>query len=209
MKFTNYKNLKTFQWLHKYFENNGGSYCRKISDCVKSRLRWSDVDMMRAMITVLNPQRWERLLSQNDDSLDKINILVRKFETPLTGAGAIVDDIQTQFVAMIGFACRYIAIHTLHYRSVWWRLFNSPQKKYWGSVLVLAELLFSLRVSNAKVERVFSTANLIKTEKRTVFALVINCDAVSVVDFTPDEAIQIWWDDKVRRPNQKPRKQYK
>ena len=50
--------------------------------------------MMRAMITVLNPQGWEKLLSQNDDSLDKINILVRKFETPLTAAGAIVDDIQ-------------------------------------------------------------------------------------------------------------------
>ena len=117
---------------------------------------------------------------------------------------------------MIEFACGYIAIHTLHYQSVWWRLFNSPQKKDWGSVLVLAELLFSLPVSNAKVERVFSTANVIKTEQRTVLAnsslddlLVINCDAVSVVDFTPDEAIQIWWDDKVRRPNQKPRKQYK
>ena len=37
----------------------------------------------------------------------------------------------------------------------------------------------------------------------------INCDAVSVADFIPDEAIQLWWDDKVRRPNQKPRKQYK
>ena len=86
--------LKNFSVATQYLENNGDSYCRKISDCVKSRLKWSDVDMMRAMITVLNPQGWEKLLSQNDDSLDKINILVRKFETPLTGVGAIVDDIQ-------------------------------------------------------------------------------------------------------------------
>ena len=117
---------------------------------------------------------------------------------------------------MIKFACEFIAIHTLHYQSVRWRLFNSPQKKDWGSVLVLAELLFSLPVSNAKVEHVFSTANVIKTDKRTVLAnsllddlLSINCDAVSVADFPPDEAIQIWWDDKVRCPNQKPQKQYK
>ena len=60
--------------------------------------------MMRAMIVILNPQGWEKLLSQNDDSLDEINTLIRKFETPLMGAGAIVDDIQKQFVVMIEFA---------------------------------------------------------------------------------------------------------
>ena len=70
-------------------------------------------------------------------------------------------------------ACEYIAIHTLHYQSVWWRLFNSPQKKDWGSVLVLVELLFSLPASNAKVERIFSAANVIKTEKRTVLDWMI------------------------------------
>jgi len=77
---------------------------------------------------------------------------------------------------MIKFACEFIAIHMLHYQSVWWRLFNSPQKKDWGSVLVLAELLFSLPVSNAKVEHVFSTANVIKTDKRTVLvnSLLVN-----------------------------------
>ena len=82
----------------------------------------------------------------------------------------LLNDIQKQFVVMIEFACEYIATHMLHYQSVWWRLLNSPQKKDWGSVLVLAELLFSLPVSNVKVQRVFSTANVIKTEKRTALA---------------------------------------
>ena len=207
--------LKGFTSATQYFENNGATYCRNVSDCVKSRLKWSDVDMMRSMIAVLNPQGWEKLMN-DDDSLDEINIIIQKFEIPLKGAGANVDDILQEFAAMIEFACEYIAIHTLHYQSVWWRLFNSPQKKDWVSALLLVELLFSLPASNAKVERVFSAANIIKTEKRTVLAnsslddlLEINCDAVSVADYIPDKAIQLWWDDKVRRPNQKPRKKYR
>ena len=98
------QDIKSFSVATQYFKNNGDSYCRKVSDCVKSRLRWSDIEMMRAMIVILNPQGWEKLLSQNDDSLDEINTLIRKFETPLMGAGAIVDDIQKQFVVMIEFA---------------------------------------------------------------------------------------------------------
>jgi len=69
---------------------------------------------------------------------------------------------------------------------------------------------FSLPASNAKVERVFSTAN-IKTEKRTVLTnsslndlFEISCDAVSVTDYNPERAIQLWWDDKIEYPNQKP-----
>ena len=35
----------------------------------------------------------------------------------------------------------------------------------------------------------------------------INCDAVSVADYNPDRAIQLWWDNKVRHPNQKTTKE--
>ena len=61
-----------------------------------------------------------------------------------------------------------------------------------------------------------STANVIKTEKHTVLAssslndlLEINSDAVGVSNYSPDKAIQLWWDNKLRHPNQKPRKNYK
>ena len=32
--------------------------------------------MMRAVIVILNPQGWEKLLSQNDNSLDEINTVI-------------------------------------------------------------------------------------------------------------------------------------
>lgn len=71
------------------------------------------------------------------------------------------------------------------------------------NILVLAELLFSLPTSNGKLERVFSQLNVIKTEKRTLLS------NESLDDLLPDSAIDIWWKEKVRQPNQRGRKNYK
>ena len=59
--------LKNFSAAKQYFENNGNNYCKKASDCVKSRLKWSDIDMMRSMIAVLNLQGWEKLMNDGFD----------------------------------------------------------------------------------------------------------------------------------------------
>ena len=83
-------------------------------------------------------------------------------------------------------------------------------------MLILGQLLFSLPVSNGKVERVFSQLNLIKSNKRaslgndTLIDLVtLNADKVELHDFSPDAAINLWWEAKTRKPDQCPRKQYK
>ena len=39
--------------------------------------------------------------------------------------------------------------------------------------------------------------------------LAINVEKVCVEDFNPDDSIDIWWKAKVRRPNQKERKEYR
>ena len=99
---------------------------------------------------------------------------------------------------------------------MWWKLFHSPKASGWTNVLTLAQLLFSLPVSNGKLERVFSTMKLIKAEKRSSMSnetlddlLAINIDGVSVEDFDADHSIILWWKSKTRRPNQQPRKTYK
>ena len=38
--------------------------------------------------------------------------------------------------------------------------------------------------------------------------LVLNTDLVHLKDFNPDRSISLWWNDKVSRPNQRPRKEY-
>ena len=53
------------------------------------------------------------------------------------------------------YAINFISVSTLDCSSVWWRLFHCPSKTEWANALMLVELLFSLPVSNGKVERIF------------------------------------------------------
>ncbi len=82
----------------------------------------------------------------------------------------------------------------------------------WTNIRTLVELLFSLPASNGKLERVFSQMNVIKTNKRSLLTnddlLLLSVDSVPLKDFCPDAAIDLWWKDKLRRPNQKKRKEY-
>ena len=117
---------------------------------------------------------------------------------------------------MMDYAIHFISLLTLDYRSAWWRLFNAPSKSDWQNALLLVKLLFSLSTSNGTVERVFSLSNVIKTDKRSLLSgesfddlLLLNTDKVPLTSFVADQAIDLWWADKIRRPNQRPRKKYK
>ena len=117
---------------------------------------------------------------------------------------------------MISYAIQYIALAVLDYKSIWWRVFHAPNCSEWANVLVLAELLFSLPVSNGKLERVFSLLGTIKLDKRTQLSnetlddlLLFNLDKLPLEKFNPNPGINFWWSAKARRPSQKARKQYK
>ena len=114
------------------------------------------------------------------------------------------------------YATKYISLSTLDYRAVWWRLFHSPDASEWVNILILIELLFSLPVSNGVVERVFSQMNVIKVKKRALLCndtlddlLTISTANIALNDFNPNEPIDLWWKDKIRRPKQNARKKYK
>ena len=81
----------------------------------------------------------------------------------------------------------------------------------WVDALNLIELLFSLPVSNGMVERVFSQMNVIKGKRRSLLAndtlddlLSISAANIPLCHFDP-----IWWNNKVRHPNQNAQKQYR
>ena len=57
---------------------------------------------------------------------------------------------------------------------------------------------------------------IVKTKKRSLLSnealddlLTITSARMPLKEFSPDEAIDLWWSDRVRRPNQKPRKPYR
>ena len=85
----------------------------------------------------------------------------------------------------------YISLSNMDYQSVWWRLFHSPNSLEWSNVLTLTKLLFSLPVSDGKVECIFSQVNLIKTTKRSSLCnqtldnlVMINTAGIPLGDFS-------------------------
>ena len=139
-----------------------------------------------------------------------------KFTIPLQGAQANCDKIQEEMQSLLQYAVHFISLSTLDYRAVWWRLFNTPSSSEWSNALILVELLLSLPASIGKLDRVFSQLNVVKTNKRTSLTnkslddlLLLTSDSVPLKNFCPDDAIDLWWKDKVRRPHQRSRKWYK
>ena len=161
--------VKCYVTADEYFVAHYKDYCKGVSQCIKSRLEWSDLELTRDIIVVLNTQGWEKLLEESNP-LDEVLRLVTRFKVPLPEAEAETGEIHREFTEMMDYAANFISLSTLEYRSVWWRLFNAPTKCDWRSTLLLVQLLFSLPASNGTVERVFSLSNIIKTYRRSLLS---------------------------------------
>lgn len=77
---------------------------------------------------------------------------------------------------------------------------------------MLSELLFSLPFTTSGVERTFSKLKVIKTDRRTSLhtstlddLLEINVEGPPLENFSPAAAVDLWWADCMRRPNQSSR----
>ena len=173
-------------------------FCAKVKECLRSRMAWSDQQVIRDIISVLATQGWEKLLEEKTP-LDSLDRLVERFAIPLQGALADCSKIKEEFESVLQYAVQYISLSTMDYRAVWWRIFNAPTASEWSSVLILVELLFSLPASNGKLERVFSQMNVIKTNKRSSLTdeslddlLLLTTDGAPLKDFCSDAAIDLW-----------------
>ena len=100
---------------------------------------------------------------------------------------------------MLLYATQFLTLSMQDYRVVWWRLFHCPNSPNWSNILTLGQLLFTLPVSNRKLERIFSVLKLIKVDKRASlgndtlnYLLALNTDSDSLKDFDPDSSIQLW-----------------
>ena len=100
----------------------------------------------------------------------------------------------------------YLDLVQEDYRTIWWKLFNAANVNRWGNVLSLIELLFCIPMSNGRVERVFSTVKLIKSDRRsrlsedTLDHLVrIAVDGPPLAQWDATDAVHLWWRSKQRR----------
>ena len=85
---------------------------------------------MRDVIFFFSSHRWEKLVKEGGD-MAAIDRLVRRFSTPLQASQVDTNVIKAEFSDMIAYGVQYIALSTLDYHSVWWRL-SIPQARLNG-----------------------------------------------------------------------------
>ena len=207
--------VKQFDEAVSYYTKNHEEFCTQVSECLRSRVEWSDQEVIRDIISVLAVQGWEKIL-QEETPLEFVSRLVDRFAAPLQGVQTDILNIQREFDSLMQYAVQFISLATMDYRAVWWRIFHAPTASEWSNALNLVQLLFSLPASNGKLERIFSQMNVIKTNKRSVLSneslddlLLLSIEGPPMKEFSPDAAIDLWWKEKLRRPHQNPRRKYK
>ncbi len=132
---------------------------------MKSRLEWSNVEMLRSFL-----YSWIRVENEDSeyDDLSEIYAAVEYITSNFREAFNInIASIQDEIEEAIDYARKYLSIQSESYQKIWYKLHISPEAVKWPNVLVLAELLFSLPFSNGRVERIFSSMKIIKTDRRT------------------------------------------
>ena len=70
--------LKHFSEAVRLYTSRCEDYCRQVSQRIKSRLSWSDLDLARDIIFMLSTHGWERALKEdNDDNEDRQQFFTR------------------------------------------------------------------------------------------------------------------------------------
>ena len=78
-----------------------------------------------------------------------------------------LSDLLEQWENLCDCTVKYLNPQSTDYSITWHKIFQSSRCDMWTLVLLLVELLFSLPVLNAKMERLFSLMNRIKTDSRS------------------------------------------
>ncbi len=188
------------------------------------RLEWSNLDLLRSLLVFIETTSWIRCDADEeyeDSTLLEVKLAIDKifnvFTEPLESIGISLSSLLDEIEDTIEYGRRYLSLESTKYRKVWYLLHVCPDAEKWPSVLKLCELAFSLPFSNGRVEQIFSSLKLTKTDNRTNLhtstlndLLEIRIEGPPLSEFSPNAAVEMWWSDcqTTRRPDQKKRKSY-
>ena len=120
--------LTKYAEAKSFYESECTEFCSRVVTCTRSRLAWSDLDLIRDIIFMLGTQGWQKILDQeatpapegeiHEDPLEAIDRLVQRFRAPLESANAEVDVIRQEFEGMLSYASQFISLATMDYQSV-------------------------------------------------------------------------------------------
>ena len=188
---------------------------------IQERLEWSDVHLLRSLLAFLETQNWavqstvhgtNSSQSETDDLSDDDSSLVEvknaaehiiiHFRIPLESKGVILATIQDEIEKIVDYGCKYLDINKLDYCEAWYKLLSCPDAQKWTNVSSLCELAFSLPFSNGRVEQIFLSMKIIKTDCRTNLQadtmndlLEIYVEGPPFSSYCADKAVELWWND--------------
>ena len=84
---------------------------------------------------------------------------------PLKGAGRKVSipNLLEQYYELVEYAKKALSLARVSYLVTRWKIFTAPKSKVSSNVLLMIRILFTVPVTNAKLERMFSKLKHVKT----------------------------------------------
>ena len=107
--------LKAYDQGKALLAANYRKYCSSVTECLKSRLKWSNIDLIRDIIIILEAQGWQKIVEEREsrsETLDPLQAAVErvasKFAIPLEAAGVYVDKLYNECNDMLDYATPYL-----------------------------------------------------------------------------------------------------
>ena len=188
------------------------------------------MDLLHAMLVFVDTASWvpnkrhsvsveqasDCMIDDEDnkgDIKDAPELISSIFREPLESKSACLASLFDEIDEIVHYARKYLDLLE-DYRKPWFKLHSVPEAKDWPNVLLLCQLLFSLPFTNSAVERAFSKLKVLKADRRnrlfidSLDDLQVNIEGQCPENFSANDAVRLWNEDRSRRPHQEPRKQY-
>ena len=162
------------------------------------------------LVTILDVSLWpegdQGLLNYGDESM---NALISHFRSLIEKKGCNVTQIMSEWDRLKLSLSPKLKAGEKDYLKVWKEVFlNEGIQDECKNVLHIIEILLITPFTNAKIERVFSRMNRLKTDSRNRLGqarletqMRVGEEGVSIEKFEPDPYINSWFQEKVRRIN--------
>ena len=162
--------------------------------------------IIKHLCLILDCEGWQR--NENEFAADEMFEILDAFVTPLKNAGVkgSAADIIYQWHELLEYAKDTIGVSGKSYMVTWREIFASSRSENWRDILTLIELSFTIPISNATLERMFSKSMRVLTTLRS-WLKEIRLENIQRVmeegpaweEYDPIDAINTWYGDADRR----------
>ena len=126
---------------------------------------------LESVAKVLNTEHWKSLVEDEIEFVDDmVTDLLSKFHPILLKQGLCPNtcdlEVLDEWHDMVSHTINFLQSSKANYKKTWRLLFDSSYSTKWKNILLLIQLLFSVPICNAKLERLFSKLRRTKNDER-------------------------------------------